>query len=145
VWMSIADAAKQLGLRAALVGAKNSRTKLSGDLGPNVIATGYLPLSKVLLHADVAIHHGGVGTTFSVAGAGIPAVVVPQAFDQQFTAGLVEEAGIGMNAARTPILEALRLARDSESMRERAQKVREQLVETEAATLATVARILEPR
>ncbi len=55
----------------------------------------FAPLSDVLPHVAAAIHHGGIGTTAAVLRSGIPAVVVPRAFDQFFHAGRVEALGVG--------------------------------------------------
>jgi UDP:flavonoid glycosyltransferase YjiC (YdhE family) len=45
------------------------------------------------------IHHGGLGTTVGALRAGRASVVVPQAFDQSFSAALVERAGVGVAAS----------------------------------------------
>ncbi|WP_410655370.1 nucleotide disphospho-sugar-binding domain-containing protein [Amycolatopsis sp. lyj-112] len=66
---------------------------------------GRLPLSEVLRACDLAVHHGGQGTTLSALGAGLPQVVLP-AFDDQFDNGAaVVRAGAGIClplAALTP-------------------------------------------
>jgi rhamnosyltransferase subunit B len=60
-----------------------------------VSCTGFVPMSSVLPHADVAVHHGGIGTSYAALRHGVPAVVVPQAFDQSFNGRLLESAGVG--------------------------------------------------
>lgn len=57
---------------------------------------GRLPLSEVLRACDVAVHHGGQGTTLAALGAGMPQLVLP-AFDDQFDNGAaVVRAGAGI-------------------------------------------------
>jgi UDP:flavonoid glycosyltransferase YjiC (YdhE family) len=61
-----------------------------------IICTGFVPLSSVIDQAKLIVHHGGIGTTYAGLLAGVPAVVVPQAFDQAFNGQLVEAADVGI-------------------------------------------------
>lgn len=64
-------------------------------LPPAVRDAGRLPLSQVFAASDVAIHHGGQGTTLTALSAGLPQLVLP-VFDDQFdNAGAVAGAGAG--------------------------------------------------
>jgi vancomycin aglycone glucosyltransferase len=57
------------------------------------------------------VHHGGAGTTTTVARAGAPQVVVPQLADQPYWAGRVAELGIGVaHDGPTPTTESLSVA-----------------------------------
>ena len=55
------------------------------------------PFNQQALFGRVAavVHHGGAGTTTTVARAGAPQVVVPQMADQPYFAGRVADLGIG--------------------------------------------------
>ena len=55
----------------------------------------YVPLSKVLSRCVLAVHPGGFGTTSAVVQAGLPAVIVPRAFDQAYHAERVADLGLG--------------------------------------------------
>jgi vancomycin aglycone glucosyltransferase len=60
---------------------------------------------------DAVVHHGGAGTTTTVARAGAPQVVVPQIADQPYWAGRVAELGIGAaHDGPTPTTESLAAA-----------------------------------
>lgn len=49
--------------------------------------------------ADVVVHHGGIGAMYAGLYGGLAAVVVPQTFDQQFNAVLLEQMGAGLVAS----------------------------------------------
>lgn len=51
---------------------------------------------RLLAVAAAAIHSGGNGTTYQVAGAGVPAVVVPDNNDQRINAALIARRGLGV-------------------------------------------------
>jgi UDP:flavonoid glycosyltransferase YjiC (YdhE family) len=82
----------------------------SGQLSPvpevaeGVVAAATLPGSQVLAHARLAIHPGGVGTTYQVLAAGVPMLVVPAVSGQEITARLVERqrVGLGFRLDRLP-------------------------------------------
>lgn len=82
----------------------------SGRLGPvpevpdGVVAAATLPGSQVLAHARLAIHPGGVGTTYQALAAGVPMLVVPAVSGQDVTARLVERhrVGLGFRLDRLP-------------------------------------------
>jgi vancomycin aglycone glucosyltransferase len=60
------------------------------------------------------VHHGGAGTTTTVARAGAPHVVVPQIADQPYWAGRVADLGIGIaHYSPTPTVESLSAALQS--------------------------------
>ena len=50
------------------------------------------------------VHHGGAGTTAEGLRAGVPAVIVPFAFDQSFWGARVKALGLGpgSNTAKEP-------------------------------------------
>ena len=59
-----------------------------------------LPHHLLLPHCRGAIHHGGCGTTHSVARAGVPQLLTPLLLDQPYWAYRVERLGIGPRALR---------------------------------------------
>lgn|GEM_PF-3509668 len=69
------------------------RVRLENE--PRRYAVGFVPMSNVVPHALLVLHHGGIGTTYGCVGAGVPAVVFPQAFDQMYNGRLLEAAHAG--------------------------------------------------
>lgn len=91
-----AEAARQLGRRAVLVGASDE-PKL---LRPNVLAVPYAPYSWIFPQASVIVHQGGSGTTGQALRAGIPMLIVPYGWDQPDNALRVERLGAGLHLPR---------------------------------------------
>jgi len=69
--------------------------KIAGELGtlPGVDHAGWVPLNQVLPHCDVAVHHGGSGTSMAAAAYGLPQLLLPHATDQFDTATRFVAAG----------------------------------------------------
>ena len=67
------EAAKRLGRRAVLLGAKD----ISGLISPQILALPYAPYSRVFPCAAAIVHQGGSGTTGQVLRAGRPSLCVP--------------------------------------------------------------------
>jgi vancomycin aglycone glucosyltransferase len=65
------------------------------DSGGSVHRAEFLPYAKVMSRCRLLIHHGGIGTVFAAARAGIRQLVVPRMLDQFFWAGRVSEIQIG--------------------------------------------------
>lgn len=63
-------------------------------LPDNFLSIGDMPHDWILPRTAVAIHHGGSGTSHSVARAGVPSIVVPFAGDQFFWAERLRVAGV---------------------------------------------------
>ena len=72
--------------------------------------------SMLLRDCDVAVHHGGAGTTYAVCAAGVAHAVVPVAFDQFHWARRTQELGVGnavcggMGAAPAAVVAAVQSA-----------------------------------
>jgi UDP:flavonoid glycosyltransferase YjiC (YdhE family) len=65
------------------------------DLGPlpnNVRVEAFVDQPAVLAHADLAVHHGGTGTTLAALGCGTPQLLLPKGADQFFNADLMAAA-----------------------------------------------------
>jgi rhamnosyltransferase subunit B len=87
------EAVTGLGHRAlVLTGPTPSPVELPDD--PRVFSATFAPLSSVASRSLAAIHHGGVGTTVELLGAGLPQLVVPRAFDQPQTAIRMRRLGV---------------------------------------------------
>jgi L-demethylnoviosyl transferase len=107
----------------------------AADLGPvpeAVQHVGWLPLSLVLPHCDIAVHHGGTGTAMSCVASGVPQLVIPQATDQFGTAERLSARGVALRlspeqissaSVRQAVLELLR----TPSYRENARSLAEEL------------------
>jgi hypothetical protein len=68
---------------------------LLGELPEHVQVERYVDQGRVLDHVDVAVHHGGSGTTLNCLAAGVPQVITPQGADQFVNAARVAELGLG--------------------------------------------------
>lgn len=55
----------------------------------------YISFSRLLPHAALLIHHGGIGTTAQALYAGIPQIIRAMAFDQFDNARRIERLGVG--------------------------------------------------
>lgn len=74
-------------------------------------AVGEVNLQELFTRVEAVVHHGGAGTTTTVAIAGAPHVVVPQVADQPYWAGRVADLGIGAaHDGPTPTHESLSAA-----------------------------------
>jgi sterol 3beta-glucosyltransferase len=86
------EASHRAGCRAVI---QHGWSGLARDcpLPENVYAAGYLPHDWLFQRAAAVIHHGGAGTTASVWRAGVPAIMVPHAWDQPVWAAVGESLG----------------------------------------------------
>jgi vancomycin aglycone glucosyltransferase len=118
-----------LGHRVLLV---TSQTVPDDSLG-NVHRAGFLPHAKVMPRCSLVIHHGGIGTVFAAARAGIPQLVVPRMLDQFFWAERVRELGLGRgplsaaDLAGAPIGKAVAQLLADEAVGRRVREVRDAL------------------
>lgn len=61
---------------------------------------GHLPYDRVLRRCVAVVHHGGAGITYAAIQAGVPAVVLPQDYDQFDFAARIDAAGAGVRVRR---------------------------------------------
>jgi rhamnosyltransferase subunit B len=87
-------AAARLGRRAIFL--TGERAQVPVHLPESVLWQPYVPLSALLPHAAVLIHHGGIGTTSEALRAGTPQLVTPFAWDQFDNGARVAALGAGM-------------------------------------------------
>jgi len=90
------EAARQLGRRAVLVGAKTAPEVHGSD----VLALPYVRYSQIFPHGAVNVHQGGSGTTGQALKAGRPMLVVPYGWDQPDNAARIERLGTGLHVSR---------------------------------------------
>jgi UDP:flavonoid glycosyltransferase YjiC (YdhE family) len=79
-WETLRSAIQRLGLRGLALAAA-PWVAGEADAGP-FASLQFASLDYVLPKVDLVIHHGGLGTSHRVAGAGKPSLTIPQAFDQ---------------------------------------------------------------
>ncbi|MDX3454006.1 glycosyltransferase [Streptomyces sp. ME02-8801-2C] len=103
------------------------------------LAVGDVNHQSLFPRVAAVVHHGGAGTTTTVARAGAPQVIVPQIVDQPYWAARVAELGIGAaHDGPTPTFDSLSAALDialSPGTRERAAAVAA-TIRTDGATVA---------
>lgn len=81
-YRAVADAARALGLRVALLVSEDERAALAARLPPEAHVAGHAPHSLVFPRACVVVHHGGAGSSGQALRAGKPQLVVPVLGDQ---------------------------------------------------------------
>jgi MGT family glycosyltransferase len=106
------EAAERLGQRAVLLvgDERNKPATLPGGM----IAVDYAPYQSLLPRASAVVHHGGVGTTSQALLAGVPALIVPFAFDQSDNAEHARRLGV----SRTLYRNRYRASRVAKELRE---------------------------
>jgi rhamnosyltransferase subunit B len=87
-------AATDLGRRAIFL--TRERAQVPAGLPPSVMWQPYVPLSALLPHVAVLVHHGGIGTTAEALRAGTPQLVAPFAWDQFDNGARVAALGAGL-------------------------------------------------
>ncbi len=87
-------ATQRLGKRAIFLTRERAQVPVS--LPNTVLWQSYVPLAKLLPHADIFIHHGGIGSTAEALRAGIAQLITPYAWDQFDNAERVRQLGVGM-------------------------------------------------
>ena len=90
-------AARQLGRRAVLLGAKQET--LVG--WAEVLTLPYAPYSRIFPHAAAIVHQGGSGTTGQALRSGRPQLIVPYGWDQPDNGARLERLGVGLCLARS--------------------------------------------
>jgi len=90
-------AARQLGKRAVLLGAKSHIGMKSAE----ILALAYAPYSQVFPRAAVIVHQGGSGTTGQALLAGRPQLIVPYGWDQPDNGSRAARLGVALCLARS--------------------------------------------
>ncbi len=76
------------------------REQLPPQLPSSIFWQDYAPLSSLLPHVALLVHHGGIGTTAEALRAGVMQLVVPLAFDQFDNAARVRGLGAGVSLSQ---------------------------------------------
>jgi UDP:flavonoid glycosyltransferase YjiC (YdhE family) len=96
-YAAVYEAAAELPARVLLtLGQRDADVDALGPAPANLRVEAWVSPADVLSHADVAVSHGGFGTTVGAVEAGVPLVVVPLFGDQPDNARLVEVARAGV-------------------------------------------------
>ena len=83
-----------LGRRAIFL--TKERAQVPAHLPEFVLWQPYVPLSALLPHAAVLVHHGGIGTTAEALRSGTPQLITPFAWDQFDNGARIASLGVGM-------------------------------------------------
>lgn len=100
------------------------------ELPEEIYNSGSIPHDWLFPKIDVAVHHGGSGTTGATMRAGIPTIIKPFFGDQFFYASRVEDIGAGLGIKKlntSSLCRALKTATSDLKMIEKAKKVSERL------------------
>jgi UDP:flavonoid glycosyltransferase YjiC (YdhE family) len=100
-------AVHKLQARAVFVLDAERQRAWSQHASPEIMITGYVPYSLLFPHAEVIVHHGGIGTSAQALRAGRPQLVVPHLVDQPDNAHRMARLGV----ARTLDLEGFHSTR----------------------------------
>ncbi len=87
------QAIRRVGAQALLIGGQLDQ--LMDVSAPDVLAVPFAPYSQVFPRCAAVIHHGGIGTAAQCLRYGIPALVVPQGFDQYYVAARIARIDAG--------------------------------------------------
>jgi vancomycin aglycone glucosyltransferase len=80
------------------------------NCGRDFLVVGHLPHGRLFPRVAAVVHHGGAGTTWTVARSGVPHVVVPHLLDQHWWARRLEALGVAGSSIARQRLDAGRLA-----------------------------------
>ncbi len=94
-------ACEQNGQRGVLLGPLPQA--LAGSLPASIHAQAYAPFAALLPRARALVHHGGIGSCAQALRAGIPQLVLPQAYDQFDNAMRIDALGVGEELRRTDL------------------------------------------
>jgi UDP:flavonoid glycosyltransferase YjiC (YdhE family) len=124
---TVAAAADDAGVRLVILSGSAGLRSESPTGGAYTVD--HVPHAWLFERVEVAVHHGGAGTTAAVLRAGIPSVVVPFAVDQPFWAARVAALGAGpapvprRRLTRRLLADALRRVASDETMKARAAAI----------------------
>lgn len=104
----IVEAVKRSGVRAVIDPGWSDVGR--GQLPDSVIRAEGVPHSWSFPRAAAVVHHGGAGTTAAAFKAGVPSVIVPHIFDQEYWAERAFQMGVAPRPIPRKSLDAKRLA-----------------------------------
>jgi MGT family glycosyltransferase len=126
------DALAALRLKAVLSTGPVVSPDALGAIPDNVEVVAWVPQAELLKHVDLAVHHGGSGTTFAAMAVGIPQLLLPHGADQFSNAQMLSAAGAGAQILPgdvTParIADEVRLLLASDEARTAARKLQDEI------------------
>jgi UDP:flavonoid glycosyltransferase YjiC (YdhE family) len=126
------DALAGLPLKAVLSTGPAVSADALGAIPDNVEVVAWVPQAELLKHVDLAVHHGGSGTTFAAMAVGIPQLLLPHGADQFSNAQMLSAVGAGAQILPgdvTParIAEEVRLLLESDEARTSARKLQDEI------------------
>lgn len=89
------EVCRSLGRRALVSAGWSDLVTADAATGPHIRVVGPLAQDIVFPLCAVAVHHGGIGTTFESLRAGLPTLICSVSFDQPMWGGQVERLGVG--------------------------------------------------
>lgn len=96
---AIVGAARILGMKTILTTGWGGLVPTPDHMvAPDVLVRKALPHAALLGHVDLAIHHGGAGTTHAMVRAGVPSVIMPFLADQPWWAARLASQNLGPEA-----------------------------------------------
>lgn len=126
------DALAELRLRAVLSTGPAVSADDLGVIPDNVEAVAWVPQAELLKHVDLAVHHGGSGTTFAAMAVGIPQLLLPKGADQFSNAQMLSASGASAQILPgdvTParIADEIRLLLENDEARTAARKLQDEI------------------
>jgi sterol 3beta-glucosyltransferase len=111
----IREAARMKGYRA-VIPAEWAGVEPGSSPDTDFLLIRHIPHTALFHRTSGVIHHGGAGTTFTAAMAGVPQTAIPHAMDQYHTADRLFQMGIGPAPVRKKLLTVQYLAKTMEAM-----------------------------
>lgn len=134
------EAVQSTGLRAVI---SRGWAQLGGvNLPANCCIADNAPHSLLFPRTAVIVHHGGAGTVFTAAQAGIPQIIIPYLLDQYYWADRLYHLGISPRPIKRSNLSAKRLASaikmciTDRTMQKRARQIANTLQNTQGVEAA---------
>jgi len=116
---------------------------------PDATVLDWVDMPGAMAECDLAVHHGGAGTSWTALSCGKPAVVLPQAGDQFRTAAILSAAGAAVvcsSQETAAIAAAIARGLDDSKLTERAAMIaRDNAAMPDVAELAHRIATLAPR
>lgn len=91
----IVQAAENLDVELVVTPVPEKLPALPSPLPDNVRTVAWLPVSALLPTCTLAVHHGGMGTTYVALAAGVPQLIIPVSGDQPYNAQVPQRLGVG--------------------------------------------------
>jgi glycosyltransferase len=91
----IIEAAAELDVELVVTPVPQQLPALPDPLPSNVRTVSWLPVSALLPTCALAVHHGGMGTTYVALASGLPQLIIPVSGDQPYNAQTPQRLGVG--------------------------------------------------